>query len=122
MTANKFALTDWNGVGKSRLALIKDSKKIKMRTLATEQERIRTRVVQRRIDSNLTSNHSSSSSKCIPVTDANLHSISGKLNLRLNTSVQHLPEKTKAKKAKCALHRWARGIEENVVVTSGVIT
>ena len=47
------------------------------------------------VDSDMAS-ASSTSSKCIKVNDSSLHPTLGKLNTRLNTSVQHLPEASKA--------------------------
>ena len=72
------------------------------------------------VDSDIAS-ASSTSSKYIKVNDSSLHPTLGKLNTRLNTSVQHLPEASKAKRAKCQLHRWARG-RDGGEVFSGVIT
>ena len=59
---------------------------------------------------------SSNNSKCIRINDSTLHPVSGKLNCRLNTSVQHFPEEPKTKRPRCALHRWARGREEGEVM------
>jgi hypothetical protein len=50
----------------------------------------------------------SSNNSTIDIKDGHLHPITGKLSCRLNTSVQHLPEKKKGKRNRCALHRWAR--------------
>ena len=97
----------------------KQIKRDKKRAI-TKDNNMTTRA-KRRINTDSCSASSTSSSKCIPVTNANLHPTAGKLNLRLNTSVQHLPEFPKAKKAKCQLHRWARE-RDGAEVTSSVVT
>ena len=53
---------------------------------------------------------SSSSSKATPFNDKTLHP-RGKLNCRLNTSVQHFPECSTISRPQCQLHRWARNRE-----------
>ena len=56
----------------------------------------------------------STCSKAPNVTNETLHP-SGSLRNRLNTSVQHLPEKPSTKRPICQLHRWARGRGVNEV-------
>ena len=81
-----------------------------------------TRSRKRIVDSDLLSVASSSaSSRCTPIDNDTINPISGKLNMRLNHSVQHFPEEPTAKKPKCALHRWARD-REPPEVQSGVTT
>lgn len=65
---------------------------------------------------------SSSSSKiCSRVSDKALDPHRGALSCRLNTTVQHFPQKPNSKSKRCALHRWARGktgkeIQANVMM------
>jgi len=65
-----------------------------------------TRATKRKLNIDAMS-FSSSESRCIPVNSKSLNPTSGSLNIRLNTTMQHLPQLAK-KRARCALHRWAR--------------
>ena len=64
---------------------------------------------------------SATSSICIPVTEKNLHPLTGKLKHRLNYSVQHYPQYPKVKAPRCQLHRWARGRDQPQVKKSVVM-
>ena len=71
-------------------------------------------------DESMSTATSTTSTRCQPIDAATLHPISGSLNVRLNTAIQHLPVQLTTKKARCQLHRWARGrgkgVEERKVV------
>ena len=84
--------------------------------------KVKTRLRKRFREDDMVSASNFNSSKCERVNDASLHPTAGKLHMRLNTSVQHLPEHSKSKKPKCQLHRWARGRQSAGDVSSGVVT
>ena len=65
---------------------------------------------------NFDMNSDASITSCIRVNDSTLHPNNGKLSCRLNTTVQHFPSKPRVKRARCALHRWARGREGSEVM------
>ena len=50
------------------------------------------------------------------VTDATLHPSRGSLMCRLATNCQHMPVKSKSKRPRCQLHRWARGRDGTAVM------
>ena len=86
-----------------------------------EDDKMKTRA-KKRFEFDVTSS-SSSTTICTTINDKTLHPVHGKLSLRLNYSVQHYPEISKAKSSRCALHRWARdrqgaAVMSNVVVCS----
>ena len=51
----------------------------------------------------------SESSRHTKITNTSLHPSTGLLRCRLNTTVQHLPVKSKNQKPRCQLHSWAKG-------------
>ena len=63
----------------------------------------------------------SESSRHTKITNTSLHPSTGSLRCRLNTTVQHLPMKSKNQKPRCQLHSWAKGGNAPKVM-SGVIT
>ena len=81
-----------------------------------DQNRPRTR---RKIIENASSVGSATSKRCREVNDDSLDPVKGKLNMRLNPTVQHWPEEAKVG-SRCQLHRWARG-RELASVMKGVI-
>ena len=73
-------------------------------------------------DESMSTATSATSTRCQPIDAAALHPISGSLNVRLNTAIQHLPVHITTKKSRCQLHRWARGRGKGAQsVMSGVI-
>jgi Transposase IS4 len=50
------------------------------------------------------------------LTDASLNASEGALKCRLNHSIPHWPLPKKSKKAKCALHYWAAGVEDRAQI------
>ena len=78
---------------------------------------VRTRSSESTI-STITTNESSRQTK---ITNTSLHPSTGSLRCRLNTTVQHLPMKSKNQKPRCQLHSWARGGNAPKVM-SGVVT
>ena len=90
---------------KKHPAAVASSKKRKRQ--GDENRQITRRVAAEQIEHDVSSVSSVGSG--VRVNDASLDPIKGKLNCRLNTTVQHFPSKPKAKRPRCALHRWARG-------------
>ena len=86
-----------------------------------EKTHINTRSKKRIIVEPDTFSGTSSSSKCNQVDDKTLDPVTGKLSIRLNTTVQHFPELSNAKKPRCQLHRWARGREGSVVCSNVLV-
>jgi hypothetical protein len=74
-----------------------------------EPETTQARSRKRKPDTDIASVSSAGSSRCPKIEDDSLDPNNGKLCIRLNHSFQHFPKKSKSKKPKCALHRWARG-------------
>ena len=86
-----------------------------------QDEQMQTRRAKKRLEIDTNSFESSGSKGTI--NDRTLHPINGNLKMRLNYSVQHLPEISCSKNPRCALHRWARNrtgaaVMRDVVVCS----
>lgn len=64
---------------------------------------------------------SNNNSMCYKMEDESLHPTKGKYSCRLNMSVQHFPEAIKAKRARCALHKWSRDQQGPEVFASVVL-
>jgi len=85
---------------KDNVAAVSNKKK------AENDDNRKTRATKRKLNIDAMS-FSSSESRCIPVNPKSLNRTSVSLNIRLNTTMQHLPQLAK-KRARCALHRRAR--------------
>ena len=89
------------------------------RARTVEEDNVKTRA-KKRLQIDATSN-SSSTTVCTTINDKTLHPVHGRLSLRLNYSVQHYPEISKAKSSRCALHRWARNRQGAAVMANVVV-
>ena len=55
------------------------------------------------------------------VTDISVHPTKGTLMCRLTTNCQHIPAKSRSRRPRCQLHRWARG-RDGVAVMNQIIS
>ena len=85
----------------------------------TQEDQIQTRGAKKKLDIDVSSFSSGGSTATI--NDKTLHPIHGKLKMRLNYSVQHLPECSRSKNPRCALHRWARNQSGPAVMSDAVV-
>ena len=93
--------------------------KVSKKRKTEDDDKRKTRATKKRLDIDAMS-FSSADSRCFPITSKSLHPSSGSLNIRLNTTMQHLPHLAK-KRSRCGLHRWARN-REGKEVMSNVMT